>query len=81
MLQAVLGLPAQQIAQAMLTSSAAMAQRLVRAKQKIRDAGLRFEPPGPDDLPGRLQAVLEAIYAAYGLGWEAAPDARAPPLG
>ena len=83
MLQAVLGLPAQQIAQAMLTSPAAMAQRLVRAKQKIRDAGLRFEPPGPDELPERLHAVLEAIYAAYGLGWEAAADARpaapAPP--
>ncbi len=79
MLQAVLGLPAQQIAQAMLTSPAAMAQRLVRAKQKIRDAGLRFEPPGADELPERLPAVLEAIYAAYGLGWEAAPDASAPP--
>ena len=71
MLQVVLGLPAAQIAQAMLTSPAAMAQRLVRAKQKIRDAGLRFEEPGPDEWPERLQAVLEAVYAAYGLGWQA----------
>ena len=71
MLQAVLGLQAQQIAQAMLTSPAAMAQRLVRAKQKIRDAGLRFDEPGPDELPERLHAVLEAVYAAYGLGWDA----------
>ncbi len=71
MLQVVLGLDAGQIAQAMLTSPAAMAQRLVRAKQKIRDAGLRFEEPGPDEWPERLHAVLEAIYAAYGLGWEA----------
>ena len=75
MLQAVLGLPAQQIAQALLTSPAALAQRLVRAKHKIRAAGLRFEPPGPDEMPERLHAVLEAIYAAYGLGWDAAPDA------
>ena len=71
MLQVVLGLPAEQIAQAMLTSPAAMAQRLVRAKQKIRDAGLRFEEPDPDEWPERLQAVLEAVYAAYGLGWQA----------
>lgn len=71
MLQVVLGLPAAQIAQAMLSSPAAMAQRLVRAKQKIRDAGLRFEEPGPDEWPERLQAVLEAVYAAYGLGWQA----------
>ena len=71
MLQTVLGLDAQVIAQAMLTSPAAMAQRLVRAKQKIRDANLRFEEPGADELPERLHAVLEAIYAAYGLGWDA----------
>lgn len=75
MLQAVLGLQAQQIAQAMLTSAAAMAQRLVRAKQKIRDAGLRFDEPGPDELPERLHAVLEAVYAAYGLGWDAIDSA------
>ena len=75
MLQAVLGLQAQQIAQAMLTSPAAMAQRLVRAKQKIRDAGLRFDEPGPDEWPGRLHAVLAAVYAAYGLGWDAIDSA------
>ncbi|RYH28732.1 MAG: RNA polymerase subunit sigma-70, partial [Alcaligenaceae bacterium] len=55
----------------MLTSPAAMAQRLVRAKQKIRDARLRFEEPALDELPQRLHAVLDAIYAAYGLGWDA----------
>jgi len=74
-LQAVLGLQAQQIAQAMLSSPAAMAQRMVRAKQKIRDAGLRFDEPGPDELPERLHAVLEAVYAAYGLGWDAIDSA------
>jgi len=72
MLQVVLGLDAQVVAQAMLASPAAMAQRLVRAKQKIRDAGLRFEEPESGQLPERLHAVLEAIYAAYGLGWDAA---------
>jgi RNA polymerase sigma-70 factor (ECF subfamily) len=70
MLQAVLGLEAKAIAAAFLVSPAAMAQRLVRAKRKIRDAGLRFETPEPEHLPARTQAVLEAIYAAYGLGWE-----------
>lgn len=71
MLQTVLGLDAQVIAQAMLMSPAAMAQRLVRAKNKIRQVNLRFEEPGLDELPERLQAVLEAIYAAYGFGWDA----------
>lgn len=71
MLQAVMGLDARVVAQAMLTSPAAMAQRLVRAKQKIRDSALRFEEPEAEALPQRLHAVLEAIYAAYGLGWDA----------
>jgi hypothetical protein len=71
MLQAVLGLEAQEIAAAMLTSPSPMAQRLVRAKQKIRDTKIRFEEPNKEDFPNRLHSVLEAIYAAYGLGWEA----------
>ena len=70
MLQVVLGLQVQQIAPAMLTAPAALAQRLVRAKHKIRATGLRFEAPDPADLADRLHAVLEAIYAAYGLGWD-----------
>ncbi|NKC30786.1 RNA polymerase sigma factor [Falsiroseomonas selenitidurans] len=70
MLQVVLGLDAARIASALLLSPAAMSQRLVRAKAKIRLAGLRFELPGREDLPARLAEVLEAVYAAYGTGWE-----------
>lgn len=68
MLQAVLGLDAKVIASAFLVSPAAMAQRLVRGKARIREAGLRFEAPEDRELPARLAAVLEAVYAAYTLG-------------
>ncbi len=70
MLQSVLGLDAARIAQAFLVSPATMGQRLVRAKAKIRDAGIAFEIPEDCELPQRLNAVLDAIYAAYGSGWE-----------
>lgn len=70
MLQTVLGLNAAQIASAFLVAPSTMSQRLVRAKTKIRDAGIGFELPETDDLPKRLEAVLEAIYAAYSNGWE-----------
>jgi RNA polymerase sigma-70 factor (ECF subfamily) len=70
MLQTVLGLDAARIASAFLVAPAAMGQRLVRAKAKIRDAGIPFEVPGPGDLSARLGPVLDAVYAAYGTGWE-----------
>ncbi len=79
MLQAVLGLDAQTIASAFLVSPSAMAQRLVRAKARIRETGLRFETPEARELPGRLAAVLEAIYAAYTLGRQG-PDTPAGDL-
>jgi predicted RNA polymerase sigma factor len=70
MLQTVLGLDASRIASAFCVSPAAMARRLTRAKTRIREAGISFEPPDPDDLAPRLDAVLEATYAAYGSGWD-----------
>lgn len=70
MLQTVLGLDSARIASAFLVAPAAMAQRLVRAKARIKTAGLRFELPDAEALPERVDAVLAAIYAAYGSGWD-----------
>jgi RNA polymerase sigma-70 factor (ECF subfamily) len=70
MLQSVLGLDAVRIAGAFLISPKTMGQRLVRAKTKIRDGGIRFAVPEKRELPQRLDAVLEAIYAAFGIGWD-----------
>jgi predicted RNA polymerase sigma factor len=70
MLQTVLGLDAARIAGAFLISPKTMGQRLVRAKTKIRDGGIGFEIPQDHELPQRLDAVLEAIYAAFGMGWD-----------
>jgi RNA polymerase sigma-70 factor, ECF subfamily len=69
MLQVVLGLDAARIASAFLMSPTAMGQRLVRAKTKIRQAGIPFHIPERADLAGRLEAVLDAIYAAFSEGW------------
>src|SRR4029077_10873840 len=69
MLQTVLGLDAARIAQAFLIAPKNMGQRLFRAKTKIRSGGIPFEIPQAGDLRERLDAVLEAIYAAFGIGW------------
>jgi predicted RNA polymerase sigma factor len=68
-LQVILGLDARAIASAFLTSPAAMGKRLVRAKEKIRQAGIPFSIPERVELPGRLDTVLDAIYAAFAEGW------------
>src|ERR1700693_6207649 len=70
MLQTVLGLDAVRIAGAFLVSPKTMGQRLVRAKTKIRDGGIRVEVAEQRQLSQRLDAVLEAIYAAFGIGWD-----------
>ncbi len=70
MLQTVLGLDAVRIGHAFLVSPKTMGQRLARAKTKIRDGGIQFEIPQERELPVRLDAVLEAIYAAFGIGWD-----------
>ena len=74
MLQTVLGLDAATIASAFLVKPEAMTKRLVRAKHKIKMAGIRFEEPEPADWPERLEAVLEAIYATYTLHWGRAEE-------
>lgn len=71
MLQTVLGLDSKQIASSFLSSPDAMMKKLVRAKQKIKFAGIDFVVPSKAELPERLDYVLEAIYAIYGASWDA----------
>jgi predicted RNA polymerase sigma factor len=74
MLQAVLGVEAAAIAEAFAVEPATMAQRLVRAKKRIRDAGIPFVLPEREDLAERLPAVLEAVYGAYAIDWQLTPQ-------
>lgn len=70
MLQSVLGLEAETIGSAFLIPATAMAQRLVRAKRKIKDAAIPFAIPERTDMATRLEPVLEAIYGTYAIEWE-----------
>ncbi|MFZ5895053.1 MAG: RNA polymerase sigma factor [Myxococcota bacterium] len=79
-LQTILGLTAEDIAAAFLVPPGTMGQRLSRAKIRIRDAGIPFRVPEAEELPERLAAVLDAIYAAYTKGWNEVADDGGPEL-
>lgn len=74
MLQTVLGVDATAIAAAFAVAPATMAQRLVRAKKRIRDTGIPFTLPERADLAARLPEVLQAVYGAYSIDWLTVPQ-------
>jgi RNA polymerase sigma-70 factor, ECF subfamily len=79
-LQTILGLTSEDIAAAFLLPPKTMGQRLVRAKTRIRDAGIPLRMPDAQELPERLAAVLDATYAAYTKGWNEVADDALPEL-
>ena len=79
-LQTILGLTAEDISAAFLIPPATMGQRLVRAKTRIRDAGIPFGVPEKEELAERVQAVLDAIYAAYSKGWNEVGETGVPEI-
>ena len=79
MLNTVMGFDASQIAEAFKVPASTLAQRLVRAKKRIRTTGIPFSVPTRADMPGRLGFVLEAIYGAYTIDWESLAEGRAAP--
>ncbi len=70
-LREVCGLTTEAIAAAFLVAPATMAQRIVRGKSKIRDAGIPFQIPGPDELPQRIDSVLMVCYLVFNEGYSA----------
>jgi len=79
MLNTVLGFTAGQVGQAFSVPPSTMATRLVRAKQRIKAAGIPFRIPDRADLPARMSSVLEAVYGAYVIDWATGPQDRRLP--
>ncbi len=75
-LREICGLTTEEIARAFLVTPATLAQRIVRAKAKIRDTPIAYEVPAPQDLPERLDAVLQVIYLVFNAGYSAAAGAE-----
>ena len=79
MLNTVLGFTAEQVGQAFSVPPSTMATRLVRAKKRIKAAGIPFRIPDRADLPTRMTSVLEAVYGTYVIDWATGPQARQLP--